>query len=145
MSTARRRASEFGTELYDQQATRAEALDQLAAAKGLAVKITPPFDRLHGLEELHFPPEFSQKALSLTDLQPLAVNAIPGEKAFYLIALKNRFPSEMQPLEKIRDKVTADYRNSPALKLAPKAANSFRTTFTNALPQPKTSAELSAH
>lgn len=144
MSTARRRASEFGTELYDQQATRAEALDQLAAAKGLAVKTTPPFDRLHGLEEFHFPPEFSQKALSLTDLQPLAVNAIPGEKALYIIALKNRFPSEMQPLEKIRDKVAGDYRSSQALELARKAGNSFHTPLTNGLAQKKTFGELCA-
>ena len=115
-----------------------------AAAKGLEVKATPPFDRLHGLEEFHFPPEFSQKALALTDLQSLAVNAIPGEKAFYIIALKNRFPSEMQPLEKIRDKVTADYRSTQALELARKAGNSFHATLTNGLAQKKTFGELCA-
>ncbi len=144
MRTARRRASEFGTELYNQQATRAEALEQLAAAKGLEVKVTPPFDRLQGLEEFHFPPEFSQKALSLTNLQTLAVTPIPGEKAFYVIALKNRIPSEMQPLEKIRDKVTADYQNSQALELARKAGNSFHATLTNGLAQKKTFGELCA-
>jgi len=144
LRSARRSASEFGTELYNQQATRVEALEQLAAAKGLEVKVTPPFDRLHGLEEFHFPPEFSQKALSLTNLQTLVVTPIPGEKAFYIIALKNRIPSEMQPLEKIWDKATADYRNSQALEIARKAGNSFHATVTNGLAQKKTFGELCA-
>jgi len=53
----------------------ADLLDKLAAAKGLAVKVTPPFDRQRGAEDSDLPPEFSQRAMSLTEQQPVSVTS----------------------------------------------------------------------
>jgi len=58
------------------------------------------------------------------------------KKAVYIIALKNKV-SELPPLEKIQDKVTADYKKAQALDSARKAGASFLGTLTNGLAQKK--------
>jgi len=140
---ARRKASDFGNELYDQpQRERAENLEKLAAAKGLAVKVTPPFDRIGGLDETNFPPEFREKALKLNKESPILFTPIMGENAVYLIALKNRIPSELPAFEKVQEKVTADYKAAQAWDLARTNGNNFATSVTNGLAQKKSFDEL---
>jgi hypothetical protein len=134
MVFAHRKASEFGGELMNQaQPERADNLEKLAAAKGLPVKITPPFDRIGGLEDTNFPPDFREKALKLTKENPVVFNPILGEDAIYLIALKNRIPSEMPPLERVQDKVTTDYKNFQAWELARTSGTNFAASVTNGL------------
>ena len=59
---ARRKAYDFGNELFAMpQHDRADSLDKLAAAKGLPVKVTPPFDRVGGLDDTNFPSEFRDR------------------------------------------------------------------------------------
>ena len=140
---ARRNASEFGGELYGlPQRDRAENLEKLAAAKNMLVKVSPPFDRAGGLEDTNFPPEFREKGLTLTKDNPILFSPIVGDDAVYLIALKNRIPSEMPPLEKVQEKVTSDYKNFQAWELARTNGNSFAASVTNGLAAKKSFAEI---
>ncbi len=142
---AYRKAAEFGNQLYNQQVTQESVFETLATTNGLAVKVTPPFDEDKGLENGDFPPQFRQRALSLTNQQQaVSFSPIRGTNAVYLIALKNKIPSELPPLEKIRDEVTADYKYSQAVDLARKAGAAFNTSVTNALAQKKPFAEVAA-
>ena len=141
---ARRKASEFGQALMDQAQTESTAsLEKLAQDKGLTAQVTPPFDRMTGLET-NFPPEFTQRALSLTTNAPVSFKPIVGQDAVYLIALKNRIPSEMPVFEKVQEKVTDDYKRQQALELARKAATNFYATATNTVQQKKSLSEVGA-
>ncbi len=138
---ARRAANDFGTELSNQQQP---SVDKLAAAKGLPVKFTPPFDRMHGLDELNFPPDFRQKALSLSEQVPVIFAPIVGEDAVFVVGYKSKTPSEMPPLEKIKERVTADFKYSQALDMARTNGAAFQNTLTNGLAQKKSFTELCA-
>jgi hypothetical protein len=139
---ARRKANEFGTGLMEQpQAESLATFEKFAAAKGLPVKVTEPFDQATGLDT-NFPPEFRQKALSLNTNIAVLPNPIVGEDAAYVIALKNKLPSEMPTFEKVQEKVTADYKKQQATELARTAATNFYTTVTNALAQKKSFSEV---
>ena len=139
---ARRKANDFGTELYNQEVTNAPAFEKLAAAKGLVVKTSPPFDRNKGLEDTEFPAAFRQKAIDVLDKQAVVYAPILTSNAVYLIALKSKIPSELPTLAQLRDKVTADARHAQALELARAEGNAFHTTLTNALAQKKPFAEV---
>ena len=142
---ARKKASELGTKLVDlPQPHSADTLEKLAATNGLSVKVSPPLDRMGVLESSDLPPAFRQKAFALTKEEPVSYSPIPGDRAVYLIALKDRFPSELPPLEKIQDKVSADYKNTQAIDLAKKAGASFHTNLTNGLALKKSFSELCA-
>lgn len=142
MLEARRKASEFGAALMEQpQADSVSTFEKFAAATGLPVKVTEPFDRATGLDT-NFPPDFRQKALTLTTNMAVAFNPIVGETAVYVIALKNRIPSELPPFERVQEKVTTDYKQQQATELARSAATNFYTVVTNALLQKKPFGEV---
>ena len=160
--SARRAAAEFGNELMSQpEPNQVATLEKLAAAKSRAVLVTKPFDRSTGLTEFEdeivggraasedSTPEtvrdlIREKAFSLTDERTVLFNAIPGKRAIYIIARKGKVPSEMQPLDKIKDKVTTDYKTFMALDLARKAGQAFQAAATNGLAAKKSFAEICA-
>ena len=136
---ARRKAAEFGDALYNMaEPNRVENLAQLARERNLEVKTSPPFDRAAGLEETKFPDEFRETALKLTKDAPIAFRPIIGEEAVYLIALKEKVPGELPQLEKIKDKVTTDFKNDKARELARAAGTNFHAAASNALAAGKT-------
>jgi hypothetical protein len=141
---ARRTAYQFGNELEAQpQAEKLETFEKFAAAKGLPLKLTEPFDRVSALDT-NFPPEFRARAMSLTTNVAVLLTPITGENGVYVIALKNRNPSEMPPFDKVREKVTMDYKLQQARDLARQAATNFYAGVTNALPQKKQFSEVAA-
>jgi hypothetical protein len=162
LDAARRAASELGNQLITQpEPNKVDNFEKLAAAKGLQVKTTKPFDsRTNGLEEFEheeslparsedapresFREIFRQQAFSLTDERPIRFSPIPSKTAVYLIARKSKLPSELQPLDKIQEKVAADYKNFMALELVRKAGQSFQTNLTNGLTLKKSFDELCA-
>src|SRR5205814_9895641 len=97
------------------------------------VKVTPPFDRVSGLDDTNFPSEFREKALKLTKESPNVFTPIAGDEAVYLISFKNRIPSEMPPFEKLQEKVTSDYKNFQASEMARTNGYSFAASVTNGL------------
>lgn len=157
---ARRAATQLGNELMEHaEPNKVATLETLAASKNIPVKISKPFDRMTGLDEFEdeaisrasedAPEEtvrdlVRQKAFALTDDRPVLFNPIPGKHAVYVIARKGKVPSELQPLDKIKDKVTTDYKTFMALDLARKAGQAFQITLTNGLAANKSFADICA-
>ena len=159
--SARRAAAEFGTELMSQpEPNQVATLEKLATAKNQTVRLTKPFDRNSGLEEFEdvvigartsddssletVRDTIREKASTLTDKQPVLFNAIPGKHAVYIIALKGKIPSELQALDKIKDKVTADYKTFMALDQVRKTGQAFQATLTNGLAAKKSFTDICA-
>jgi hypothetical protein len=162
LAAARRAAAVFGTQLMNQpDANKVSNLENLARTNKLTLKVTKPFDNLNGgLEEFDDDPGpaarsddspseglrdvVRQKAFALTDERPILFSPLVGKHAVYLIARQAKVASEMQPLEKIRDKVTADYKNFMASQLARNAGQAFHTNLTNGLALKKSFSDLCA-
>lgn len=130
---AQRQANNFASELLElPQPNQADDLGKLAAAKGLTVQVTEPFNYRDGLENTDFPPEFRQQAMQLNpQTKPLQIEPIVGTNAVYVIALQNEIPSELPPFESVEDKVTEDYKMTEARKLITTAAMSFTMMASN--------------
>lgn len=137
LETARSNAVVFANALFE-VGNQTNALENLAAAKGLVSEVTPPFSQFQPPPGLDVGPRFSQIAAKLTPEEPFGEEVIEGSNAVYIIALKQRFPSEVPPLDSIRDRVTQDFLNNRALELAQEAGRNLHTAITNALPQGKT-------
>ncbi len=161
LGTARRAAADFGNLLMNQQeANRISNLENQAKSNHLVIKLTKPFDRTSGLEEFEDDPiaaaraetspretireTVRQKAFGLTDDRPILFTPIVGKHAVYLIGRQGKVPSELQPLDKIQDKVTADYKSFMALDMVRKAGQAFHTNLTNGLALKKSFTDLCA-
>lgn len=136
-------AKNFADPLFDMDPVRADNMAKLAKEKGLAVSITPPFDRDTPPLDLAFATDFARKIFSRTPDDPFA-GPIAGTNALYVMALEKKIPSEIPPLDKIRTQVVNDYRQSQALTLARQAGIDFYQTLTNGLAQGKTFAAICA-
>ncbi len=134
---AQQEAVKFANVLFENEHLDMNSLDKAAEAKGLKVEVTEPFTQYGMPPNLQVPPTFTQVAFSLTPEQPVAEQPIVGEKAVYIIALKGRLPSELPPLDNIRERVTEDYRRSQSGELASKAGEELYAKLTNAVAQGK--------
>lgn len=132
---ARKQAIEFATELLELQPKQPDNIDRLAAAKGFPSKATEPFTRDDGPAGLKVPDDFNRIAFALTGEEPFGEQPVVAEDGVYVLGLKKRLPSELPPVENIREKVTEDYRKNQALNLARAAGQSFHGTLTNQLAQ----------
>lgn len=140
---AKRQAMEFATDLYDMQPTRADNLNTLARQKGLEVRTTAPFDLRDGPKDLEVGADFAEKAFKRTADDPFAGPVVAASGA-YVMALIKKIPSEIPPLDQIRDQVIKDYKLNQALNVARKAGMSFYQTLTNELAKGKTPAAIGA-
>lgn len=120
-----------------------------AKAKGLTVQATQPFDAQTG-PGLKVGSDFTQIAFRLQDDPSdtakrglFSTRPALGEDGLYAIALKQRIPSQIQPLSVVRDQVTADYRRSKALELANAAGEKFAAAATNGIAAGKSFDQIS--
>lgn len=134
--SARKKAVDFATPLFDMNPPQADNLNKLAKEQGLAVGVTAPFDRENPPAELGVALDFAQKAFARTVEDPLA-GPIVGSNAVYVIALNKKIPSEVPPLDKIRAQVVNEYRQSQALNLARQTGLNFYQLLTNGMAQGK--------
>jgi hypothetical protein len=135
---ARKAAYEFARGLEDVKINAAnpnpaEPLENLAAAKGLNVQVTEPFTEFGGPKGMNVPDQFTRMAFMLSPEEPLVQEPISGEDAVYVLAFKRSIPSEVEPLDTVRDRVTTDYTRNEANRLMRDAGREFVTTATNAL------------
>ena len=140
VTAARKKATEFMEqlyELYQKQPKQSDNLEKLAAATGYQSALSEPFTQQDGPKDLKVLETFTQTAFALTPDQPMPSDPIKGEDAVYVIALKKKIPSEMQPLEAVRERVVADFRRREATEAARKAGRAFYNTLTNGLAQKK--------
>ncbi len=109
----------------------------VAASNNFVVSYTEPFDE-DGPENLAVSEKFIQVAFSLTKEEPVALNPIESVDGAYLIALKEKLPSTIPPLEVIREKVIADYKRKQAIDIAQTRGKIFYNSLTNALASKRT-------
>jgi len=69
---------------------------------------------------------------------------IMGEDAVYLAAVKQRVPSQIEPLEAVRARVAADYLRSQGRERALKAGNAFQSNSVQQVAAGKSFAEVAA-
>ena len=141
LGEARKKALEFARPLFDIEPPHAEDLEKLAKEKGLTVSISAPFDQVEGPKDLETGADFAKAAFKLAPDQPFAGPFI-GKDGAYVIALNKKIPSEIPPLDQIRERVVADYKYNQALTLARAAGVAFHKTLTNGLAQGKSFSAL---
>jgi len=144
MMAAGKKATVFATELFDKEPVRAENLATLAKEKGFTLKVTAPFDRTEGPKDIRVNADFVKKAFMLSPTNEPFAGPLPGEDAAYVIAFEKRIPSEIPPLDQIRDRVTADFKYDQAKFLARVAGEAAYTALTNGLTQGKTFSNICA-
>jgi hypothetical protein len=108
-------------------------LEKLAKTRRLAVKTTEPFDEKDGSKDLDISPKSLRMLFSLRENEPddpeksmlYPQSPIIGETNIFVVGLQKRFPSALQTLASVRDKVVKDYRQAKALALARDAGEKF--------------------
>ncbi|HON06505.1 MAG TPA: peptidylprolyl isomerase [Verrucomicrobiota bacterium] len=136
---AMKKAYEFAGKLPESGANLQTFLN-VAASNNLVVSYTEPFDE-EGPSNLKVSEKFIQVAFSLTKEDPIALTPIESEDGAYLIALKEKLPSTIPPLEVIREKVIADYKRKQAIDIAQTRGKIFYNSLTNALASKRTFTE----
>ena len=133
------KATEFGNELFKLagQTNRAEILIQLAARKGLPVKVSEPFTEFEGPKLTNAPNNFGRNAFQLSTDEALG-QMLPGIDGVYFIAFKERLKPENPPFAQVLAKVTEDYRRSQATELTLAEGTKLVQAATNALAAGKT-------
>jgi parvulin-like peptidyl-prolyl isomerase len=126
---ARQDANTLASTVFAQEPARAENLTTIAQQKGLTVHVTAPFAGEFGPEEFVAPPAFTKAAFGLTTDVPFA-GPIVGEYAVYILAYNKQLPSEIPPLDQIRDRVTRDYQWREAVFQAWHAGTDFARSLT---------------
>jgi hypothetical protein len=125
LADARQHAYDFANTVFNLEPVRPENLAAVAKQKGLAVRVTAPFSREYGPEEItNAPPDFTKTAFGLTPDAPLA-EPIVGPDAVYVIALDKQLPSEIPALSQIYDRVARDYQLHEATSAAQTAGTNF--------------------
>jgi hypothetical protein len=129
---AQRQAREFANAVFNIDPARPENLAAVAKQKGLTVRVTAPFSREYGPEELTVPESFIKAAFALSTDEPL-VGPVAGSNAVFVMALDKQLPSEIPPLDQIRGRVTRDYQFREAVLLARSTGTNFVHTLTESL------------
>jgi peptidyl-prolyl cis-trans isomerase D len=137
LEEAWKKAVEFDNELFEQK-DKTNTLESLAAAKGLVTEVTEPFSQYETPRNMKVPPAFGQAAAKLTAEDPYPEQPIRADDAVYVIALKGKIPSEVPPLDGIRDRVAQDYQNSKALEMARAEGRDLHNAITNSMAQNQT-------
>jgi hypothetical protein len=132
LADAKRQAKEFANAVFSIDPAKPENLAAVAKQKGLTMHVTAPFSKEYGPEEFAVPESFVKAAFALTTDEPL-VGPIAGTNAVFVVALDKQLPSEIPPLDQIRDRVTRDYQFHGAVLLARSAGTNFVHTLTENL------------
>ena len=129
---ARRAAANFATNLESMTPPKAENLVNLAAAKGILAGVTEPFGEMQWPTNVNASSRFVETAFRLNAEMPISLPIVSGESV-YLLALKDRVPSVIPPLDAVLPRVTEDFRREQATRLAREAGGTFVRLLTNGL------------
>jgi hypothetical protein len=111
-----------------------EDMQSLAATNGLTVVTTEPFDAQNPPPDLALAPKAVAFLFQLEIGDPTdQYQILPGTNGFYLVGLEKKYPSEDQPLESVRAKVTEDYRAEKAMELIKVAGANIESAVKNGL------------
>jgi len=135
---AKREANQFATPLFDNPPLPLQKFTQYAESNKMNVAVTAPFSKDEPPKGLDVGLDFARAAFNLSPTDAPYAQPIEGRDAIYVIAFSKRLPSEIQPLDQIRDKVTMNYKLGQAMFKARKAGMDFWLSVSNTLAQGKT-------
>lgn len=130
LRAASRRANEFADPILSAKTIRQEMLAEHAKEQGLPLQISEPFDRSTPPEGLNVDEQFVRAAFSLREDDPIG-GPLVGRDAIYLFTKEKEIPSQIQPLDVVRSRVTQDYLQVESTRAARDAASAFVATATN--------------
>jgi hypothetical protein len=135
---ARDDANRFGRLLFDANPPPPVAeFSKLAESNGLHVAVTEPFAPNEIPKGLDVGPEFAKAAFNLSPTDRPYSDPIRGKDGVYILAYQKSLPSEIPPLDQIKDKVTMDYKMIEAANLARHAGMEFSQSVSNRMAQGK--------
>lgn len=143
LRAARRAAAAFAEELFAAKPANEATLEKLAQTKKLLSGVTAPFDQFNGPTEFRVLDQFTQAAFKLSTEEPFSV-PLPDQDSVFVIALKKRVPSEVPPLDSLRERVTSDFRQSQAREASRKAGELFQAAATNMIASGKSFQDAAA-
>lgn len=121
---ARREAAKFGGELINMEPVAAANLAKLVGEKGMTVETTAPFTETGIAPIPGASPSLAEVAFKLNAERPIS-SSLVGQKDVHIIALKQRIPSEVPPLDEVRIRVNEDFRREESRKLAQAAGTNL--------------------
>ncbi|MCP5521568.1 MAG: SurA N-terminal domain-containing protein [Verrucomicrobiales bacterium] len=125
---ARREAAKFGTELMNLEPAAATNLWTVAAAQGIPVETSVPFNENGMVPIPGAGQDLGQVAFKLDGSRPISAPLV-GQQAVFIIALKQRIPSEVPSLDAVRLRVTEDFRRDESRKLVRAAGTNLVATL----------------
>jgi parvulin-like peptidyl-prolyl isomerase len=135
---ARKKADALADALSGMKPQHPSNIVALAANNGLQVKTTAPFEEQTGPAEQDLGLNFGRAAFALTPEDPVSEQPVEDGDAYFILSLEKRLPSEILTLDRIHDRVVADYKRYQALQLARRAARQFAESATNNIAKGKT-------
>jgi hypothetical protein len=146
LMAAHNRAAELADRMMNGNDASARTFEAFLAGEKVAVKTSSPFDRTHAPAEFKgVSGEIATKLFELTNASAAVLFApIMGDEAVYLAAVKQRVPSQVEPLEMIRPRVTSDYVKNQAREAAMRSGNNLYAALTNQMAAGKSFAEVAA-
>ena len=136
ISNAYTKALSFQTEVMAKEPTRAENLSAIAKEKGLEAKVTEPFDKEYGPNELHLSSSFPVTSLfNLSAEDPFPDLPVRGVDGVYVVGFNKFVPAHVPPLDQIRSRVVADYKFVQARRTAQVNGSTFAQTIDKGLAQ----------
>jgi hypothetical protein len=142
LSNANNTAVPFQKELMAKDLVRPDNLNAMAKEKGLEVKVSKPFDKEYGPSDLQLQAKYISELINLTSEEPFLYAPVPAEDGIYIFAFNKAIPSRVPPLEEIRGRVVADFKEFEATRTAQLRARLFEETATNGLARGQTFAEI---
>ena len=146
LTFAHNAATELADKLMSQSDASVQTFESFMTAAKLPVKVSSPFGRDEAPVEMKsVSPEFAGRLFELTNSTAAVLfQPIMGEDAVYLAAIKQRIPSQIEPLESVRARVAADYVRSQGRERALKAGNAFQSNSVQQVSAGKSFSEVAA-
>lgn len=137
---ARKRAAEFinAVDEYQQKnPTAQDALAKVATAQNLKVQESPLIDQGTDLSKLNLPFAFRNAAFALTEENRFSTSPVLSEQGVFALSLVKKVPGVIPELAQVKEKVTQDFKQSEAVKLARNAGEAFQKALTAGLAEKK--------
>jgi peptidyl-prolyl cis-trans isomerase D len=125
---ARREAAQFGSKLFEIEPLAATNLITAAADAGIKVQTSAPFTESGLVPIPGAGQRLAEIAFKLDAQRPISA-PLPGPEVVHIIALRERIPSRIPPLDEVRFRVTEEFRRDESRKLARAAGTNLVATL----------------
>lgn len=132
LQDASTQANTFAQSVYAMEPLTPQNLASAARHRGLPVHRPAPFAADYGPSEFTAPAAFTQAAFGLKPDSPISL-PVAGPSGVYILALETNLPSEIQPLDQIRGRVTDNLQMDLATVAAQQAGTNYAHQLTSLL------------